>query len=135
MTSLEPIKKGRPKDELWEALINILEYDHKDITRNVRGQLNGALKQLREVQATPQDIWERAQIYRFMYPSLVLTPTALVNRWADLTMSNLEKLMPEKVKNQKLLEFHESMNDGKIFDEMVQEGKIDQQGNPIKEIK
>lgn len=135
MTSLEPIKKGRPKDELWEALITILEYDHKDITRNVRGQLNGALKQLREVEATPQDIWERAQIYRFMYPTLVLTPMALVNRWADLTMSNLEKLMPEKVKNQRLLEFHDSMNDGKIFDEMVQEGKIDQQGNPIKEIK
>ncbi len=135
MTELDTIKKERPRDELWDTLIAVLGYDTKDITRNIREQINGALKQLREVQATPYDIQQRAQIYRFMYPTLILTPMGLVNRWADLTEANLTALMPEKIRNEKILEFHKSMDEGKIFDEMVAEGKIDTEGNPIKSIK
>lgn len=70
-----------------------------------------------------------------MYPTLILTPMGLVNRWADLTEANLTALMPEKIRNEKILEFHKSMDEGKIFDEMVAEGKIDTEGNPIKSIK
>lgn len=135
MTDIEPTKKTRPKDELWETLLSVLGYSPKDITRNVRGQLNGALKQLREVEATPYDIQQRATIYRFLYPTLVLTPMGLVNRWADLTEANLTALLPEKIRNEKILEFHKTMDEGRIFDEMVKEGKIDAQGNPVKEIR
>ena len=136
MKDLEsPTKKARPKDELWEALVGVLGYSPKDITRNIRGQLNGALGQLREVEATPEDIILRSKIFKFMYPSISLTAMGLVNRWADLTEMKLQALMPEKIRNEKMIEFHQSMEDGKIFDKMVAEGKIDRQGNPIKEIR
>ena len=59
----------------------------------------------------------------------------LVNRWADLTETNLTALLPEKIRNEKILEFHKTMDEGRIFDEMVKEGKIDEQGNPVKEIR
>lgn len=133
MSEIE-LKKVRPRDELWDALMVALAYDTKDITRNVRGQLNAAIKQLREVQATAYDIHYRAEIYRFMYPTLALTPMGLVNRWADLTEEKLAALVPEKIRNEKILEFHKSMDDGKIFAQMVEEGKIDAEGNPIKRL-
>lgn len=135
MNQIATIKKERPRDELWDTLTNVLGYNPKDITRNIRGQLNSALAQLREIQATPQDIIERAGIFQYMYPSIKMTAMGLINRWADLTPSNLSKVMPEKIRNEQIIKFHESMDDGRIFDEMVKEGTIDAQGNPIKKLK
>lgn len=71
------------RKELWETLVKVLGYSVDDITKNVRGQLANAVKQLMEVGATPEEIMKRAKTYGVLYPAASLTPMALVNRWAD----------------------------------------------------
>lgn len=71
------------RDYAFEALAEVTSTDW-----NVgRGELNAALKQIRE-QAEESDsyllgaeIHERAKMYRFVYASVALTPTALAKHW------------------------------------------------------
>ena len=55
------------------------------ITKTGRGQVNAALKELREIGATPADIDAKAKVYRKTWPDASLTPSALVKHWAALT--------------------------------------------------
>lgn len=55
---------------------------------------------LKESNATPDDIFARAQAYRQKFPQATLTPTALVNRWSEcdpsrLDMSGLKGVVPQ----------------------------------------
>lgn len=70
--------------ELWDALVVELGYTVEDMTKNVRGQLNNAVKQLHDIGATPNDIKSRSKAYRALFPSSAFTAMALVNRWPDL---------------------------------------------------
>lgn len=70
--------------ELWDALVVELGYTIEDMTKNVRGQLNNAVKQLHDIGATPNDIKSRSKAYRALFPSSAFTAMALVNRWPDL---------------------------------------------------
>lgn len=82
-SQLENSKKVR--QEIWEALISVLNYSVEDMTKNIRGQMNNAVKQLFEVGATPAEILKRANAYKRIYPQSTMTAMALVNRWADCT--------------------------------------------------
>jgi hypothetical protein len=55
---------------------------------------------LKESNATPDDIFARAQAYRQKFPQATLTPTALVNRWSEcdpsrLDMNGLKGVVPQ----------------------------------------
>ena len=54
------------------------------LTRTARGAVNKALKELREIGATPSDLEAKAAAYRKTWPGMSLTPTALVKHWAQL---------------------------------------------------
>jgi hypothetical protein len=74
----------RPRDELFEELIAACGLSLEELTRSARGATNAALKQLREVNATPGEIGTRAGRFRSMYPGLTLTPNALAKHWPAL---------------------------------------------------
>lgn len=71
------------RDYAYEALAEVTSTD-----QNVgRGQLNAALKQIREQSEIKDsyllsaEIHERAKMYRRVFPEIALTPTALAKHW------------------------------------------------------
>jgi hypothetical protein len=88
LTTLAPAsgaERQRPTDDLFEAVVAACGIDAKDLTPAGRGPLNNALKQLREVDATPGQVQVRARRYRAQFPQASLTPAALAKHWASLT--------------------------------------------------
>ena len=77
-------KAARPEDPLWNAMLAACGIDGTTITKTGRGQVNAALKELREIGATPADIDAKAKVYRKTWPDASLTPSALVKHWAAL---------------------------------------------------
>jgi hypothetical protein len=57
-------KKPRPRDLVFEALTVAAGYDIKNLTKSARGQLNKYAKDLREVNATPEQIARFPMWYR-----------------------------------------------------------------------
>jgi len=84
-----PLRAGRarPRDELFEALADVEGADLSALTRSARGKLNAATKQLREVDATADDVRARAAIYRRKHPTWELTAPSLVKFWPSLNGS------------------------------------------------
>lgn len=83
-------KTTRPTDELWEAVVATCGIDASQLTASGRGAINNALKQLRDVEATPGQVKVRAQRYRNTWPQASLTPSALAKQWAALSGSGPE---------------------------------------------
>ncbi len=79
------LRKQRAPDALFDALAEACQIDPADLTPSARGALNRALKDLRAVGATPDEIHRRAGQYRQMWPAVTLTPTALARHWAECT--------------------------------------------------
>lgn len=80
-------------DELWEAMIAALGWDPLEITMSQRGPLNRALKELRQVGATPGEITRRAQIYADRWPGVTLTPMSLAKHWAEMGRKTMPRDM------------------------------------------
>jgi DNA-binding transcriptional ArsR family regulator len=74
----------KQKDTIFEAVAEACGWELGSLTRSARGQLNRATKELRDIGATPEQIAGRAKGYRKQYPSMSLTPSALVKHWAAL---------------------------------------------------
>jgi len=77
-------KPRRSEDELFETLVEVCygrPYGEVTFTAAERGRINAAVKQLRAVGATPDEIRERAARYRARWPGVDLTPTALAANW------------------------------------------------------
>lgn len=78
----------RKQDLLWDELVKVCDADASEMTKNERGKFNAALKQLRDVGATPEEIRRRAWQWKQEYPNIAITPTALCNRWSSLKPKN-----------------------------------------------
>jgi hypothetical protein len=74
----------RKGDELFDALAVSCGIEVAGITRSERGRLNKALKDLREVGATPAEISVRAARYRRTWPKVSITASALAAHWGEL---------------------------------------------------
>lgn len=74
----------RPRDHVFEALIEVCELDASALTKSERGKANKAAKELRDIGATPDGIRARAQVYRQRWPECDLTPTALSSNYGQL---------------------------------------------------
>lgn len=71
------------QDLLWEAAMQAIYGESTILTDSERGRMNKALKQLRAVKATPEDVIARAKRYpQVMPPGCTLTITGLVANWA-----------------------------------------------------
>jgi hypothetical protein len=78
-----PQKEPPRRDELFEAVAKACGIPIGNLTRSSRGQLNRAVKELREVGATEPDVQAKAKAYRTQYPNATLTPMALVKHWSS----------------------------------------------------
>lgn len=70
------------RDELWDALVAELG---EPATASERGRRNKALKELRAIDATADEVRRRCRAYRRLYPTATLTPQALTGNWSSLT--------------------------------------------------
>lgn len=95
--SLDATKTPKPRkqDPVWDTILAVCGIDPANIPRTARGAYNVAARDLRELEATPEQITNRARTYRRKWPEASLTPTALARRWAecapDLTIVSTPK--------------------------------------------
>ena len=88
---LEKIEK--PKNEIWDAVTEAFGLSKAEITRSLASQLGKVVKDLKDVNATPEEIFKRYRNYKVLHPNWELTPFALVKHWAAITDSHVEKLL------------------------------------------
>lgn len=85
-------------EKLWDALILGCRMDGSQVTDSARGALNKAVKNLKQVQATPREVLRRSVLYRSRFPNAALTPSALVKHWPELVppplANNVTELYP-----------------------------------------
>ena len=74
----------RSRDELFEAVAEVCGVNTTELTKASRGAMNGAVGQLRAVEASPGQVKVRANRYRQRYPDTALTPAALAKHWPSL---------------------------------------------------
>ena len=84
-----PESVTRKKDNLFETVAEVCGIGLTTLTRTARGQLNKAAKELREIDATDEQVRHKAKAYKAQYPNATLTPTALIKHWSSF--AQLEK--------------------------------------------
>ena len=84
----EPLAATPPKtprkDDLFEAVADACRIDWHNLTPSGRAPLNRAVKELRDIGVSADQIGARATTYRKTYPDAPLTPMALTKHWASL---------------------------------------------------
>jgi hypothetical protein len=80
-----PQQKPAKRDELFEAVAEACNIDWHNLTGSGRGAINKAVKELKDIGVTPDQVGGRATAYRKTYPDAPLTPSALAKHWASLT--------------------------------------------------
>lgn len=83
-----PSAHGR-RDWLFEVVCEVCRLDADRLTRDERGRTNAAVKQLREVEATPEEVREKARRWRSMFPDSHLTPQSLTKSWTSIEVRPL----------------------------------------------
>ena len=81
--NIAPASPPRQRDLLFEAMCDACSLTPSELTTTERGALNKALKDLRDVDATPAAIRIRAANYRSHWPDITLTPSGLAKRWGQ----------------------------------------------------
>jgi hypothetical protein len=82
----EVLMKRKPKavDPLFEAIADACAIDTQRLTSSARGQLNRAVKELRDTAADAQSIAAAAKEYRKRFVDAALTPSALAKHYPAL---------------------------------------------------
>lgn len=89
-------RRERPKDQIWDALLESCGLTGTTPTKSERNAWNAATKQLRDIAASPDEIRRRAKLYREHWPSVNITPTALARHWNECTQPAGKK--PDKLR-------------------------------------
>lgn len=95
---------ARPMDPIWDTLLEVCGVKAGDkITPPARGAYNKAVKDLKAVGATPEEIRRRARIFAVRWGDKI-TPTALVRRWNECTTNTGAPLTktPKQVADEQL---------------------------------
>jgi len=88
-------KRARKLDPIWEALVEALGFAPE--TTSERGRWNKAIKELRQIGATPEQIGARSREYLSRFQGRAsLTPTALTSNWSLL--ASAPKPAPSRIK-------------------------------------
>jgi hypothetical protein len=82
---------ARPRNPVWDALVDGLGQPQ---TKSERGRFNRAVKELEDIEATPEDIAQRCSVYRRRWPNITLTPQALTSNWTNLEQPKLVAVAP-----------------------------------------
>lgn len=83
-TSFGTQKRARKPDTIFDAVIASCGIDPTVLTASARGAVNKAVKELREVDATPETIVQVADAYRKKWPELSISPSALAKHYPAL---------------------------------------------------
>lgn len=75
---------ARKRDLLFESVVEVCGQDPQRLTASERGRINRALKDLREVGATPEQVRKAASKWTVTYPNAKLTPTAIAANWTTI---------------------------------------------------
>lgn len=98
------VKKAKPaerkRNPIWDALLIACNVDPNSVNSSEASRYGKMVRVLNESEATPEEIFARAQTYRQKFPQASLTPTALVNRWSECDptrqeMSGLKGVVPQ----------------------------------------
>lgn len=83
---LAPTAQLRPRkpDPIWDAVMAVCGITTAEVPASKRGAYGRAIKELKAVGATVNDIHSRAFRYRSEFRGATLTPNGLVNQWAVL---------------------------------------------------
>jgi hypothetical protein len=81
-----PESVTRKKDTLFETVAEVCGISTGNLTRSSRGQLNKAVKELREINATDEQVRLKAKAYKRQYQNAALTPMALVKHWSSFAV-------------------------------------------------
>ena len=99
------------RDLVFETLAEVCGYDWKGVmTRDERGRLNKAVKQLKDIEATPEDIQLRAKNFVMAYgfhpqpQSITSMWTKLQTNQPKLTKNQLEQLQKNALQEGKWVE-------------------------------
>lgn len=84
-------KKKRAKDLIFEEVANQCGIDWNKAPANELGRLNKAVKQLKEIDATVEEIALVANWYKKNWKNITLTPTAIVSNWSMIQREAKEK--------------------------------------------
>jgi biotin operon repressor len=79
-------RKPKAPDELWDTLVAATGYAPE--TKSERGKWNRALKELRDLGATPEQVEARCREYQRRWPTMSLSPNALAGHWAALAQKS-----------------------------------------------
>lgn len=106
--TLAPATRTRKRDLLFEALVEETGLRLDSLTKSERGRVNKAAKELREVGATPDDVRDRAKLYKLKYPNVAITATALAGNWGQLASARPRRnhSAPEQCPNCGVIEEH-----------------------------
>ncbi len=77
----------RTRDLLFEAVLRVSGWEYKTLTTSARFSLNAALKELREVNATPDEVVVRGRRYWDRYANRTPrrpSPSTLAKNWPSL---------------------------------------------------
>lgn len=87
--------KTKEADPIWEAVLDVCGINSRTLNSQERGKHNRAVKLIKESQATPDEIYLRAQVYRRKFDGIVLTPLALANHWSSLDPNFVESTVQQ----------------------------------------
>ena len=68
----------------WDAMVAGLGWEPGKITKTTMGLIGKAVKELKEIGATPEDIKARCENYRAKWPGMDITPPAILKHWSTL---------------------------------------------------
>jgi len=81
----------RKKDTLFETVAEVCGISTGNLTRSSRGQLNKAVKELKEIDATDEQVRLKAKAYKRQYQNATLTPMALVKHWSSFAVEEKQQ--------------------------------------------
>ena len=96
----ESTERKRKRNPIWDALLTACNVDPNSVNSSEASRYGKMVRVLNESEATPEEIFARAQTYRRKFPQASLTPTALVNRWSECDparqeMNGLKGVVPQ----------------------------------------
>ena len=74
----------RKPDPIFDAVIEACGLDPSELTKSARGAANRAVKELRDIGASPEGIVARAKVHRQRWPHAECTPSSLSKNYAQL---------------------------------------------------
>lgn len=97
LATASPSPVENRSEDVLEALLDVCGWEPSSLTSSAQGQANKAVKELRGVAATVDEIRNRARRYHHKFPQATLTPSALVKHWPALAGGGERFVQPDWV--------------------------------------